>query len=205
MTEVKLTPLKFGDNFPTKGFLILRIIEEANLYGVHIAFKRSDSFHVDVCGLNGDTFCVHANKKRNVGWSVSVCQVRIDGLSCPPLPLPLVALQLLMPLPAEEPTVEDNDEHDFKNPVEEMRQRHHYDGCSAATTCTSSSSLPGIAASADDKTAGAKTRRRPLPPWTSLLVPRSAGAPLQMPWTSLLGGRGCKDIDNDSNEGNQCR
>ena len=155
-----------------------------------------------------DTFCVHANKKRNVGWSVSVCQVRIDGLSCPPLPLPLVALQLLMPLPAEEPTVEDNDEHDFKNPVEEMRQRHHYDGCSAATTCTSSSSSLGIAAPADDGTAGAKTRRRPLPPWTnlaSLRMPQSAGAPLQMPWTSLLGGRGCKDIDNDSNDGNQCR
>jgi hypothetical protein len=44
MTEVKATPLKVGDTFPTKERMMLRIVEEANLYGVHMAIKRSDTF-----------------------------------------------------------------------------------------------------------------------------------------------------------------
>ena len=97
LSEVKLTSLKVDDNFPTKDVLTLRIIEEANFYGVYIAFKRSNLFQVDVCRLYGDTFHVHANKKTNVGWSVSICQVCIDGIR--PLPLPLVALPILLPPP----------------------------------------------------------------------------------------------------------
>ena len=123
MTEVKLTPMKVGDNFPTKCILTLRIVEEANLYGVCIAFKRSNSFQVDVCGLVGDTFHVHANQKRNVGWSVSVCQKHIDGLNHPTTPTAHSCPTTPVATPtAEEPTVEDNteDEHNFKNPFEEI-------------------------------------------------------------------------------------
>ena len=47
MTEVKASPLKVGDTFPTKDRLLLRIVEEANLYGVQMAIKRSDTFQVD--------------------------------------------------------------------------------------------------------------------------------------------------------------
>jgi hypothetical protein len=47
MMEVKASPLKVGDTFPTKDKLLLRIVEEVNLYGVQVAIKRSDAFQVD--------------------------------------------------------------------------------------------------------------------------------------------------------------
>jgi hypothetical protein len=61
MTEIKASPLKVGDTFPTKDRLLLRIVEEANLYGVRMAIKWSDTFQVNARGLNGDTFHVHGN------------------------------------------------------------------------------------------------------------------------------------------------
>jgi hypothetical protein len=59
MTEVKASLLKDGDTFPTKNRLLLRKVEEANLYGVRMAIKRSDTFQVNARGLNRDTFHVH--------------------------------------------------------------------------------------------------------------------------------------------------
>jgi hypothetical protein len=44
MMEVKVSPLRVGDTFPTEERLILRIVEEVNLYGVQMAIKRSDTF-----------------------------------------------------------------------------------------------------------------------------------------------------------------
>jgi hypothetical protein len=61
MTEVKATPLKVGDTFLTKDRLILRIVEEGNLYCVRMVIKRSDTFQVNAHGLNGGTFHVHGN------------------------------------------------------------------------------------------------------------------------------------------------
>ncbi len=64
MTEVKVSPLKVYDTFPTKDRLLLRIVEEANLYGVQIAIKRSDTFQVDARGLKRDTIHVHGTLGR---------------------------------------------------------------------------------------------------------------------------------------------
>jgi hypothetical protein len=61
MTDVKATPLTVGDTFPTKETIILRIVEEANLYGVCMAIKRSATFQVDAHGLNGGSFYVHGD------------------------------------------------------------------------------------------------------------------------------------------------
>jgi predicted transcriptional regulator len=55
MTEVKESPLKVGDTFPTKERLLLRIVEEANLYGFRMAIKRSDTVEVDARELNRET------------------------------------------------------------------------------------------------------------------------------------------------------
>jgi hypothetical protein len=86
MTEVKATPLKVGDTFPTKESMILRIVEEANLYGVCMAIKRSDTFQVNACGLNGGSFHVHSNFGIITGWKVTVCVVGIESISCPATP-----------------------------------------------------------------------------------------------------------------------
>jgi hypothetical protein len=69
-----------------KDRLILGIVEEANLYGVQTAIKRSDTFQVDACGLNGDTFHVHGNFGKNTGWKVTVCVVGIESISRPATP-----------------------------------------------------------------------------------------------------------------------
>jgi hypothetical protein len=62
--EVNASPLKVDDTFPTKERLILRIVEEANLNGVQMAIKWSDTFQVDARGLNGDSFHVHGSLER---------------------------------------------------------------------------------------------------------------------------------------------
>jgi hypothetical protein len=86
MTEVKVSPLKVGDTFPTKDRLLLRIVEEANLYGVRVAIKRSDAFQVDVSGLNGDIFHIHGTFGMNAGWKVTVCAVGIESNGHPAAP-----------------------------------------------------------------------------------------------------------------------
>jgi hypothetical protein len=83
MTEVKASPLKVGDTFLTKDRLLLRIVEETTLYGVHMAIKRSDTFQVDACGLNRDTFYVHRNFGKNASWKVTVCVVSTESISHP--------------------------------------------------------------------------------------------------------------------------
>jgi hypothetical protein len=86
MTDVKATPLKVGDTFPTKETMILRIFEEANLYGVCMAIKRSDTFQVNARGLNGGSFHVHGNFGIKTSWKVTVCVVGIDSISRPATP-----------------------------------------------------------------------------------------------------------------------
>ncbi len=84
--EVKASPLKVGDIFPTKDRLLLWIVEEANLYGVRMAIKRSDTFQVNTRGLNRDTFDVHGNFGKSTSWKVTVCVVGIESISCPATP-----------------------------------------------------------------------------------------------------------------------
>ncbi len=86
MMEVKATPLKVGDTLPIKDRLILRIAEEANLYGVRMAIKRSDTFQVDTHGLNRGNFHVHGNFGEKTGWKVTVCVVGIESICCPATP-----------------------------------------------------------------------------------------------------------------------
>ncbi len=58
--EVTNAPLLEGHTFPEKDFVLMRIVEEANLYGVQIKIIRSDRLQVDARGLNGDPFHVIA-------------------------------------------------------------------------------------------------------------------------------------------------
>jgi hypothetical protein len=60
MTEVAEFALLEGHTFPDKETVLMRIGEEANLYGVRIKIVRSDSFQVYVRGANGDLFHVLA-------------------------------------------------------------------------------------------------------------------------------------------------
>ncbi len=84
--EVKASPLKVGDTFLTKDRLLLRIVEEAILYGVRMDIKRDDTFQVNTHGLNGDTFHVHGNFGKRAGWKVRVCVVGIENISRPATP-----------------------------------------------------------------------------------------------------------------------
>ena len=53
MTEVRASWLQVGHTFPTKEILLLRIADEANLFGVHTTIKRSNRFQVMVISING--------------------------------------------------------------------------------------------------------------------------------------------------------
>jgi hypothetical protein len=83
MIKVKATALKVGDTFLTKERMILRIFEEANLYGVRVVIKRRDTIQVDAHGLNEGSFHVHGNFAIKTGWKVTVCVVGIKNISHP--------------------------------------------------------------------------------------------------------------------------
>jgi hypothetical protein len=53
MTEVRASWLQVGHTFPTKEILLLRIADEANLFGVRTTIKRSNRFQVMVIAING--------------------------------------------------------------------------------------------------------------------------------------------------------
>jgi hypothetical protein len=77
MSEVEQYPLCIGHSFPTKDRVLLRIAEEANLFGVRIKIKRSDSHQIHVCGVNDD-FYVRANYgDTHRRWTVTKSNVRI--------------------------------------------------------------------------------------------------------------------------------
>jgi hypothetical protein len=58
MVNVSNSPLLEGHTFPDKETLLMRVAEEANLYGVWIKIVRSDGLQVDVRGADGDPFHV---------------------------------------------------------------------------------------------------------------------------------------------------
>jgi hypothetical protein len=74
MVEVTNAPLLEGHTFPDKEIVLMRIVEEANLYGVRINIIRSDGFQVDARGVNGDPFHVVAYYGTTAfKWKVSKC------------------------------------------------------------------------------------------------------------------------------------
>ena len=78
MKDVELNPLRKGDTFPNKEIVMLRIAEEANLFGIRIQTRRSDLFQLQVYGVGGDPFHVHANYcSAKSTWVVTACEVRI--------------------------------------------------------------------------------------------------------------------------------
>ncbi len=72
--EVTNAPLLEGHTFPDKEIVLMRIIEEANLYSVRIKIIRSDGFQVDARGVNGDPFYVVAYYGTTAfKWKVTKC------------------------------------------------------------------------------------------------------------------------------------
>ncbi len=58
---------------------MMRIAEEANLYGVCVKTTRSDSFQLCVKGVDGDRFHVQAIYGSGIGlWTVLKCCIYID-------------------------------------------------------------------------------------------------------------------------------
>ncbi len=74
MVDVRSSPLLEGHTFPFKDILMIRIAEEANLYGVCVKTIRSDGFQVLVKGVDGDSFHVSAVYGTRIGlWKVFKC------------------------------------------------------------------------------------------------------------------------------------
>ena len=77
MVEVYNQPLLVGHTFPTKELVLMRIAEEANLFGVRVGIKRSDHLQIRVHAY-GDPFHVHASYGTLCGWwTVTKCQIRL--------------------------------------------------------------------------------------------------------------------------------
>jgi hypothetical protein len=74
MVEVTDAPLLEGHTFPDKEIVLMRIMEEANLYGVWVKIIWSDGLQLDARGLNGDPFRVVAYYGTTVfKWKVTKC------------------------------------------------------------------------------------------------------------------------------------
>jgi hypothetical protein len=74
MVEMTNAPLLEGHTFPDKEVVLMRIVEEANLYGVWIKIIWSDGLQVDARGLNGDPFHVIAYYGTTAfKWKVTKC------------------------------------------------------------------------------------------------------------------------------------
>ncbi len=82
MVEVTNAPLLEGHTFPDKEIILMRIVEEANLYGVLIKIIRSDGFQMDARGVNGDPFHVVAYYGTTAfKWKVTKCITRNGRLA----------------------------------------------------------------------------------------------------------------------------
>ena len=68
MVQVSTEPLQVGHNFPTRDIMLLRVLEEANLYGVYITISRSDSLQFLASGNNFLVTGVWGIRK---GWNIT--------------------------------------------------------------------------------------------------------------------------------------
>jgi hypothetical protein len=86
MVEVTDAPLLEGHTFPDKEIVLIRILEEANLYGVRIKIIWSDGLQVDARGFNGDPFHVVAYYGTTAfKWKVTKCITRNGRLAYVPV------------------------------------------------------------------------------------------------------------------------
>jgi hypothetical protein len=77
ISEVEQYPLCIGHSFPTKDRVLHQIAEEANLFGVRIKIKHSDSHQIHVYGVNNYCY-VRANYgDTHHRWTVTKSNVRI--------------------------------------------------------------------------------------------------------------------------------
>jgi hypothetical protein len=60
MTDVEQFPLCLKHMFPSKEIALIRIAEEANLFGIRIQIRRSDHFQLHVYGSGDDLFHVRS-------------------------------------------------------------------------------------------------------------------------------------------------
>jgi len=89
MTEVKLHPLQIEHTFPTKNITLLRIAEGANLWGVRIILKQSDTHQIRVVGLQ-DTFHVVAYfSDSRSEWKITKCDIQHSKVNGQPPVQPL--------------------------------------------------------------------------------------------------------------------
>jgi hypothetical protein len=73
MTEVRASWLQVGHTLPTKDIMLLRIAEEANLFGIRMTIKQSDKFQVEVRVIEDqDYFLVRSSYGQSSGWKVTV-------------------------------------------------------------------------------------------------------------------------------------
>ena len=68
MVQVSTEPLQVGHNFPTRDIMLLRVLEEANLYGVYVTISRSDSLQFLASGNNFLVTGVWGIRK---GWNIT--------------------------------------------------------------------------------------------------------------------------------------
>jgi hypothetical protein len=86
MVEVADAPLLEGHTFPDKEIILMRIVEEANLYGVRIKIIWSDGLQVNARGVNGDPFHVVAYYGTTAfKWKVTKCITRNGRLAYVPV------------------------------------------------------------------------------------------------------------------------
>jgi hypothetical protein len=80
MVNVSSSPLLEGHTFPDKETLLMRVAEEANLFGVWIKIARSGGLQVDVREIDGDPFHVVGYYGLNAHrWKVTKCITRNAG------------------------------------------------------------------------------------------------------------------------------
>jgi hypothetical protein len=86
MVEVANAPLLEGHTFPDKEIVLIRIVEEANLYGVRIKIIRSDGLQVDTRGVNCDPFHVITYYGTTAfKWKVTKCTTQNGRLAYVPV------------------------------------------------------------------------------------------------------------------------
>ena len=121
MLQVGTEPLQVGHNFPTRDIMLLRVIEEANLYGVYVTISRSDSLQFLASGKN---FLVTGCWGIRKGWNITKAEYPASSRELPSLQVNEADME-------EEDLVEGNaddgeeSEHDESPKSRKLARRHH--------------------------------------------------------------------------------
>jgi hypothetical protein len=121
MLQVGTEPLQVGHNFPTRDIMLLRVIEEANLYGVYVTISRSDSLQFLASGKN---FLVTGCWGIRKGWNITKAEYPASSRELPSLQVNEADME-------EEDLVEGNaddgeeSEHNESPKSRKLARRHH--------------------------------------------------------------------------------